>query len=56
VLDSEPIVDTSINTQSTQFNVVFSDNVTIGNIFIEDLKEHVITNILNINVDELTRP
>lgn len=56
MLNREPIVNASINTQCAQFNCVFANYVTVSDIFVEYLKKHIITNILYINVDKFTRP
>jgi len=56
ILDIEPLIKTSTDTQTGQFDDSLSHELRTNNILIEDLHSHVITDILNIDVHILTGP
>lgn len=53
VLNGEPLIDSSAHGKGRDLDGGFTNQVTSGNIFVENLDNHVVSNVLDVNVEGL---
>ena len=53
VIDREPIVEATIDTQRAKFDYRLADEVARGHVFVEHRNIHIIANVLHIDVEHL---
>jgi hypothetical protein len=56
VLNFEPLINALVDAEGTKLNVVLSNVIGIGDIFIEYLHKNIITDVLDIDVHKLAGP
>lgn len=55
-LDFEPFIETTVDRQRAEFDNVASDKITVTRIFVKDFYLHIISDILDVDFEELVVP